>query len=159
MIPIPTKDLVYLGAIIALIVGFLLYRHSLILDGEQIAQAREVKAAAEQKARDDLIAKGTVNDLNQQIAALSNTALTAVPTPMRLCVTPRSVSARAAPGEAASPAPGAGGIRGVPEGSGTGIDVGQVMYDFAYSGAIVAAYRGALMKWALEESQPDSGQK
>jgi hypothetical protein len=146
---------IILAALIALVISFFVYRHSLIVDGEQI-KAREIeKATAEQKARDDLVAKGVVSDLNNQIASLRNSALTGVPNiPLRLCLphpsqVPESGTAREAPTESTPPRD----LRGMPPGDTGGVDIGAAVFDLAYAGAIEAAYRNATVKWAVEQGK------
>jgi hypothetical protein len=76
---------------------------------------------------------------------------------LRLCGSagsPGPVSpARPAPGKAPEGTAGSGGVRGVSPRDTGGTDIGQAVFDLAYSCGIVAAYRSATVKWALEQGK------
>ena len=146
------RDYIYLTAIVAL-AGFGLYlRMHLINEGEARAEAREVQAAQIQKAKDDRTAKGVTDGLNAEIAHLRELALQPVPT-VRLCKNPRPHSPPAATdGGDARAAPG-WDVSGVPEGTGTGPDIGPGLQHLAAAADLVSAHNRACVAWAKGEAK------
>jgi hypothetical protein len=141
------KDYVYLGIIIAVVSGLAWWHHEAVREGEQKVETAQAKAVVEQQAKDTKAAKETTDALNAEIAKIRAAALQPIPV-VRLCVAPRSVPApaipgRAQPGEAAS----RGDVPSVPEGGGSGPDLGPTLQRLALAADLLSAQDRACLEF------------
>ena len=141
------------GVLLAVIGGWLVYeRVHLIDEGEARVKAADASAAARQKAEDEKVSAGVVNDLNQRLTALSQPR----PAPiMRLCVPTRYVQAQPAargtqPGVAETTSTSADRV---PPGA-DGIDIGPAVSDVERAAEVVAIFRNSTWEWAVKQAQP-----
>lgn len=137
-----------LGVLLAAAVGAFAYTHH---EGYEACKAPQVAADKAQVEKDLSDAKGTIDDLKKQLAALSAPA---PPPVLRLCVQTRSLRAQSsAPGsqplvaDAARASPG-----GVPEGT-PGLDIGPAVSDLERAAEVSAIYRDELWGWSLKQAQ------
>jgi hypothetical protein len=132
----------WMAAVVVIVAGFFLYRHSLIVDGEQICQQREKAAADKQAIQDSKIAQDTVDELQREIARLRSGSVVAPANPTRVqCYArkvpaPKGVTGTAQPGEPATPGESVPEVSG---GTGSGGDLGPSLQRFALACDVVSA--------------------
>jgi hypothetical protein len=162
---IPTKDWLYLGAIVAIVSGLLWWHHSGVVAGEERIKAQDAAAVAKhdqdvaaQKAKDQEDATDAVSQLQQELESLR--AAVSVPTPgvrpIRLCQYAGSDKGRPTSSPAGGTKPAESADQGndyvVRSGTGNG-DIGPAMRDLATAGSILAIYRENTVAWALKQSK------
>jgi hypothetical protein len=100
---IPTRLLLELAGVAALIVAFLFYRHSLIAEGEAQVKKADAALVAEQTAHNSAVHAQGVTTVFQEGATYHDaiTAPVAHPVHARLCISPAS-GGRTVPGPARS---------------------------------------------------------
>ena len=148
---IPLRLYLYAGAALALIAGFLWYRHSLIAEGENKAYAAQAQAAHDQAVKDAKVTQETVDGLKGEIASLRDHAVQ--PPVVRLC--PASRPVRAATTSTGTPdrSTPTGDVPIVSDGTGSGADVGPGLQELAEACDVVSARNRALLAWARGISQ------
>jgi hypothetical protein len=143
---IPNRVCIELGVGAAIVAGFLWYRHSLIVEGENIKAIAQQEAANEQAGKDAVTSKETVDGLKAEIAFLREHA--DQPPVVRLCSTPSRVRAPpATSGAPTGPTPTAD-VPVVSEGTGSGVNVGPGLLEFAEAADIMSARDRACLAWA-----------
>lgn len=150
------ERLAFLGVIVLITLGLVLYGEHRVREHDRLANAARQAAIMTQKASDEELNKGAVDDLKRKLAGLLGASS---PTPsMRLC---NSSSAVRPPRPAASgtPAqsPSAGDLSPVPSGTPTGPDIGPGMQDLALACGITEAYREDTVTWALKQAKTVPG--
>jgi hypothetical protein len=144
---IPLRLYAYAVAALALVAGFLWYRHSLIAEGEDRVYAAQQLAAHEQAVKDARLTQETVDGLKGEMDHLRELALQPVPV-VRLCTTPRPVR----PATVASRTPdrpaSTGDVPVVSDGTGSGPNVGPGLLELAEAADIVSARGRACLAWA-----------
>lgn len=139
------------GLLLAAISGWLIYEHHhLISEGEARIKAQDASARAKQKAEDESISKGVIDDLQIKLADLSKPAPHRI---MRLCV-PTSV-VRAEPASTGTQPPldstSGEGTGGMPQGT-PGLDIGGDVQNAIRASEVIALYRDETWDWAMKQS-------
>ena len=146
---LPLRDYLYLGAILVLTVGFLWYRHSLIVEGEAKRIAWEQKLSQVQALADAKVSQETVDGLKSDLdkaRALANQPPSPGSVQLRY-ITRACPAIPAASGSESRSSPG-GSLPGVSEGDRAGPDPIPSLRELAEAAEVVAAYDRACLKWA-----------
>lgn len=147
---LPVRDWLYLAAILVLITGGVYLREHLIDEGEAKANARAAKAAAEQKQKDDDLARVVLGGLNGEIARLHAVADTPPP---RVYAHPCPLPARPPAAGAPDASPSGGSLPEVSVGTGSGPDLGPSLQRLALDADILSAQDRAKVAY-LKGSSP-----